>query len=66
LDNLKRNNKFNIEDVVFLITDDDQLHRIVTGIQISQNGLLYRLACGTNESWHYEYEIATDKNFLTI
>ena len=66
MDNLKRNNKFNIEDVVFLITDDDQLHRIVTGIQISQNGLLYRLACGTNESWHYEYEIATDKNFLTI
>jgi hypothetical protein len=63
---MKINNKFNIEDVVFLITDDDQLHRIVTGIQISQNGLLYRLACGTNESWHYEYEIATDKNFLTI
>jgi hypothetical protein len=63
---MKINNKFNIEDVVFLITDDDQLHRIVTGIQISQNGLLYRLACGTNDSWHYEYEIATDKNFLTI
>lgn len=57
------NNKYKIEEVVFLITDEEQLMRIVTGIQINKNGLLYRLACGTSESWHYEYEIATDKNF---
>ena len=57
------NNKYKIEDVVFLITDEEQLMRIITGIQICKNGLFYRLACGTSESWHYEYEIATDKNF---
>lgn len=57
-------NKFNLEEVVFLITDTDQYARIITGLQVSKNGLLYRLACGTSESWHYEYEIATDKNFL--
>ena len=28
--------KFEIEDVVFLITDDDQHQRIVTGIKISK------------------------------
>lgn len=54
---------YNIEDVVFLITDTEQLLRIVTAIQISKNGILYRLACGTSESWHYDYEIAKDKNY---
>lgn len=57
-------NKYNLEEVVFLITDTDQFARIVTAIQIYKNGILYRLACGTSESWHYDYEIATDKNFL--
>ena len=58
------NNKYEIQDVVFLITDEDQSPRIVTAIQISQYELIYKLACGTSESWHYDYEIATDKNFL--
>ena len=60
---MRIDNKFEIEDVVFLITDDDQHQRIVTGIQISKNGLLYRLAKCTTDSWHYDYEIATDKNY---
>lgn len=57
------NNKFELEEVVFLITDVDQTQRMITGITINKGYLLYRLACGTNESWHYEYEISTDKNF---
>jgi hypothetical protein len=56
-------NKYKIEDVVFLITDIEQAQRIVTAIQVSKNSLTYRLACGVSESWHYDYEIATDKNF---
>jgi hypothetical protein len=61
---MKIDNKFELEQSVFLITDTDQLLRIVTGIQIYKNGLLYRLAAGVSESWHYDYEIATTKNFL--
>lgn len=61
---IKINIKFNLEEIVFLITDSEQLPRIVTGIQIYKNGVLYRLANGTNESWHYDYEMGTDKNFL--
>ena len=61
---MKIDNKFNLEDIVFLITDTEQKARIVTAIQVSKNSLIYRLACGVNESWHYDYEIATDKNFL--
>lgn len=56
-------NKFEIEEVVFLITDSEQSQRIVTGIQINKGYLLYRLACGTYESWHYEFELAKDKNY---
>jgi len=57
-------NEFELEQSVFLITDTDQSLRIVTAIQVYKNGLFYRLACGTTESWHYGYEIATTKNFL--
>ena len=55
------NNKFNIGEYVFLITDDDQKIRIVTGLQISRNGILYRLAQGVNDSWHFYYEISKEK-----
>jgi hypothetical protein len=58
------NNKFKLQQCVFLITDAEQLTRIITGIQISNNGLLYRLACGVNDSWHFEYEIVEEKNYL--
>jgi hypothetical protein len=58
------NNKFELQQCVFLITDSEQLTRIITGIQISNNGLLYRLACGVNDSWHFEYEIVEEKNYL--
>jgi len=56
---------FNLEDIVFLITDTEQLQRIVVAYQVSVSGtILYKLAQGTNETWHYSCEIATDKNFL--
>lgn len=58
------NNKFELEQCVFLITDTEQLTRIITGIQISNNGLIYRLACGANDSWHFECEMVKEKNYL--
>ena len=61
---MKIDNKFELQQCVFLITDAEQLTRIITGIQISNNGLLYRLACGVNDSWHFEYEIVEEKNYL--
>jgi hypothetical protein len=61
---MRVDNKFELEDIVFLITDTEQNARIVTAIQISKNSIIYRLVCGVNESWHYDYEIATNKNFL--
>lgn len=58
------NNKFELEEIVFLITDNDQQQRIITGIQVSKNGLLYRLACATTDSWHFEFEFEKDKKYI--
>jgi hypothetical protein len=55
--------KYKIEDIVFLITDTDQKIRIVTAIQITKNNVIYRLASEITESWHYDFEIATVKNY---
>ena len=56
-------NKYKIEEIVFLITDNEQHQRMVTAIKITKNSLIYCLACGVNESWHYDYEIAPVKNY---
>jgi len=47
-----------IGDTVTLKTDREQLERVVTAIRIhSNNCVLYLLAQGTNESWHYGFEL---------
>lgn len=57
--------EFEIGQVVYLKTDTDQTPRMVTQIAISgSGGLLYRLTCGTNESFHYEIEISAEKNLV--
>lgn len=59
------NNKFNLGDVVYLITDIEQRPRIVTGIKIRMNDLIiYGLSCIHEETNHYEVEISIEKNIL--
>lgn len=58
------NNKFNIEDIVFLITDTEQKSRMVTGLVVRKTGIVYYLTCGTEETSHYDFEIVKDKNYL--
>lgn len=57
-------NKYEIGDIAYLKTDDEQLPRIVIGISIVPNGLLYRLSFGATDSSHYDFEISTEKNYL--
>lgn len=61
---MQLNCKFNLEQIVYLITDVDQSERIITGIQYNKNVLLYCLACGVNESWHYDFEIEVSKKYI--
>lgn len=61
--NMEIKNEFNIGEIVFLITDENQLERIVTGLIIRKDSIIYYLSCGTTETSHYSFEIATNKNF---
>ena len=57
-------NKFNIGDTVFLKTDTQQNERLVTGINIRQSGITFALSYGSNESWHYDFEISLEKDVI--
>lgn len=61
---MNREIKYNIGDVVFLVTDTEQKERLVTGIIIRPGSVMYYLACGTNETGHYAEEIADTKDIL--
>ena len=58
------NNKYNLWDMVYLITDPDQHQRMVTCIKIQATGLVYELSFGSTGSDHYEKEISETKNIL--
>lgn len=53
----------NIGDTVYLITDDDQIPRLVTAIILRPGITLYTLALIDRESTHYPFEIS-DKRKL--
>lgn len=56
------NNKFKLGEMVYLRTDPDQFARIIVALQITvDGGMLYKLAIGMNEQWHYEVELTREK-----
>ena len=58
-------NKYDFGDIVYLLTDKEQLPRIIRGIEIFKAGeLLYAVNCGTQESRHYEFELSLEKNIV--
>lgn len=57
-------NEHDLGDIVYLRTDPDQNILVVTAIAVTPGGLLYKLAIGTNESWHYGVEISREKDIL--
>lgn len=57
-------NDFKLKQEVYLKTDTDQFKRFVTGILIRPNGISYELTCGESASWHYDFEIAIEKDVL--
>lgn len=60
---MKIETEYSIREKVYLVTDPDQNQRIITAISIRENGISYELACGSSSSWHYGFEISTDKNY---
>ena len=56
--------KFEIGQIVYLVTDKEQEKRMVTAIVERQSGLLYELSCGLDISSHYDFEISADEDTL--
>lgn len=55
-------NKFNTSELVYLVTDIDQLPRMVTGIKYCiDRTILYELTNVNDISWHYEQEMTREK-----
>jgi hypothetical protein len=57
-------NKFHLGQIVYLITDKEQFERVVVGICQRPAGIIYYLACNTNEFSHFECEVSSEKNVL--
>lgn len=61
---MKINTKYDIGDIVYLKTDVEQLERIIIGITIVPNSLIYTLMCGVEMSEHYDFEISDNEDTL--
>jgi hypothetical protein len=55
------NNKYAIGDIVYLVTDMEQIPRMVYCFLVYENSIVYRLCAGTTTSEHYDFEISPDK-----
>jgi len=53
-------NKFNIGEIVYLITDPKQYARMVVSLEVGEKDLLYYLSCGTNTTKHFAHEISKE------
>lgn len=59
------NNKYEIGDLVYLITDPDQFQGIVTAIKVEANGfLMYEVSCGAASCFANDFELSKEKNFI--
>lgn len=57
-------NKYEIGEVVFLSTDEEQKRRLITGLRICPSGqIIYCLSCGVTVSDHYDFELLTEKTY---
>lgn len=55
---------FDIGETVYLLTDVDQLPRIVTGYLVRKDMIIYYLSQACSETTHYDFEICRDKQLI--
>lgn len=56
-------NKYELGETLYLVTDRDQLKRIVTAIVVCpDSSFLYEVINGTIASKHYDFELSREKD----
>lgn len=61
---MKIETKYDIGQIVYLVTDTEQKERMVISILIRHNLITYELACEANASYHYDIEISCSKDVI--
>ena len=56
--------QYELGDMVYLKTDDEQKKRIVKQICLSSKGMEYNLVNCTTSTWHSDFEISAEANIL--
>ncbi len=56
-------NKYELQQIVYLKTDTAQMERVIVGILVT-TGVQYQLAGGDRTTWHYDFEISETKDIL--
>lgn len=51
---------YDIGDLVYLVTDQEQFLRMVTEIRISPTSVMYMVSCANESSEHYAIELSSD------
>ncbi len=54
--------KWDKGDILYLVTDKEQLPRMVYGYEIAGNDVMYKVCSGTLISTHYDFELSVEKN----
>ena len=60
---MKITTNYDLRDFCYLETDDEQKRRQVTGMLIKPNGIMYELCCGTETTYHYEFEMTKERSY---
>lgn len=56
---------FKISQTAYLKTDKDQIPRVITGISLRpHNSVTYALAHGSQETWHYDFEMSLERDII--
>ncbi len=58
------NNKFNIGDIVYLVTDPEQLPRMIFCLHVFKGYIMYEVTHINTLGLHYDFEISRKKNIL--
>ena len=56
--------EFEIGQTVYLKTDTEQYQRLITGLLIHENSILYQVACGEEMSEHFGFELADSEDVM--
>ena len=53
-----------IGKLVFLVTDPEQYPHLVTGYLVRKDGIRYALSMKGQETYHYDFEIISEKDII--